>query len=163
MAIKPELLEKWSSRMDDILLATRERVVEWRAAPGGMVSALEAGALVLALSNWLETCGADIVAKKAVNDASDELIELLKAVPSENARKGALAKLEKNPEARAKAAAIAASKVLWQERESGKHKKLRTEDQFAMEVAKRWPVIASIAAIKKRSSQWRREANASGM
>lgn len=58
---------------------------------------------------------------------------------------------------KAKAAAIDESRKLWLERENGRHSKLRTEDQFAMEVARRWPIIASISAIKKRSTEWRKE------
>jgi hypothetical protein len=70
------------------------------------------------------------------------------------ARRAGRAKAALDP----KKVAIDASRELWRERESGKHPKLRTEDQFAMEVARRWPIICSITAIKKRSTKWRKEA-----
>ena len=57
-----------------------------------------------------------------------------------------------------KQAAILKSKALWEEREAGKHRKLVTEDQFAMEVMRRYPELKSIASIKKRSTRWRNEA-----
>lgn len=116
------------------------------------------GRLIAKMADWGEKSLEIERYKQTEVQVLEQLLKLASDVPSENARKGGLAKLEKNPAAREKAAAIAESKVLWQERETGKHKKLRTEDQFAMEVAKRWPVIASISAIKKRSSRWRREA-----
>jgi hypothetical protein len=68
---------------------------------------------------------------------------------------GGDAKARNNP---AKAESITASKILWQEREDGKHPKLRTEEQFALEVMRRWPLLSSISATKGRSTKWREEA-----
>lgn len=52
------------------------------------------------------------------------------------------------------------AKVLWEEREAGKHPGLRTEDQFAIEACRRWPELTSIGTVKKWSTAWRKEANA---
>jgi hypothetical protein len=72
-------------------------------------------------------------------------------------RSGGVNKQTQNATAMQKAKAIQESREMWAEREAGKHPKLRTEDQFAMEVARRWPAIASISSIKKRSAEWRKE------
>lgn len=53
-----------------------------------------------------------------------------------------------------KQAAKAAALQLWIERHNGKHPKLRTVEQFAMEVMRRWPVLENIGSIKRWSSEW---------
>lgn len=85
------------------------------------------------------------------------LVAAPSAVGASNARQGGRAKLAKNPEAAAKERAKTAALALWKEREAGKHPKLRTEDQFAIEVCRRWPVLTSIAVVKKWSTSWRAE------
>lgn len=81
-------------------------------------------------------------------------------VISANARKGGRAKVAKNAKSQAKAKAKMEAKALWLERESGRQPKLRTEDSFAIEVCRRWPVLGSIGTIRKWSTQWRKEAAA---
>ncbi|MGH8031304.1 MAG: hypothetical protein ACREO8_02815 [Luteimonas sp.] len=66
------------------------------------------------------------------------------------------ARLAKDPKQSAKVAAH----LLWQEREMGKHPVLRTEDQFAMEVCRRWSELTSIGTVKKWSTAWRKHAKA---
>ncbi|MFP7721408.1 hypothetical protein [Lysobacter sp. A3-1-A15] len=76
----------------------------------------------------------------------------------EEARSRGSQKHVKNPEAAAKAAAKHEAKAFWLEREQGQHPKLRTEEQFAMEVIRRWPVLTSIGNVKAWSTAWRKEA-----
>jgi hypothetical protein len=95
-------------------------------------------------------------AVKVVASGAMMLVQGVTAVYSMQRRAGGLKKTAENETAKAKARAIRESQLLWLEREDGKHPKLRTEDQFAMEVARRWPIISSISAIKKRSAEWRR-------
>lgn len=59
-----------------------------------------------------------------------------------------------------KQAAKACAFELWNERRAGKHPKLRTVEQFATEVMRRWPVLTSSKVICGWSAQWTREAQA---
>lgn len=67
--------------------------------------------------------------------------------------KGARSRHSNDPKQEAKLLA----RNLWEEREQGLHAGLRTDEQFAMEVMRRWPVLGSGATIVKWSSAWRRE------
>jgi hypothetical protein len=67
--------------------------------------------------------------------------------------KGAAARHAADPVQVAKCAAY----EFWNERETGNHPRLRTEEQFAMEALRRWPVLTSAETVKKWSAQWRRE------
>lgn len=81
-------------------------------------------------------------------------------VRSCDARKKAYAKQAKNPMAKAKSDCKAEAFKLWQERDAGKHPALRTNDQFATECCRRWPVLTSIGTVLKWSTQWHKEAKA---
>jgi len=78
-------------------------------------------------------------------DASDEILQRLrpKKFAEERARTAGLAKLAKDPKQKAKAEV----EKLWLERHCGKHKKLRTNEQFAAECLRRWPVLTSSKVI----------------
>jgi hypothetical protein len=67
---------------------------------------------------------------------------------------------KKDSVAAAKAEAKLGAKNLWEERRSGKHPKLRTVEQFATEVMKRWPVLESAKVICQWSADWTKEAKA---
>ena len=58
---------------------------------------------------------------------------------------------------REKKEAKAEAKKLWQERREGKHPSLRTNDQFSIEVLRRWPVITSLGSVKNWCTEWNRE------
>lgn len=47
---------------------------------------------------------------------------------------------------------------LWKERRAGKHPKLRTNEQFAMECMRRWPALTSIKVICGWCTIWTKEA-----
>ena len=90
-----------------------------------------------------------------LNVENDRLLKsLLKH--HEDRRKGAVVKLAKDPKQAAKAQAF----KLWADRHAGKHPELRTEDQFASECCRRWPVLTSISGVKKWSTAWRKELRA---
>jgi hypothetical protein len=59
-----------------------------------------------------------------------------------------------------KQAAKAGAQALWLERHAGKHSDLRTVDQFATEVMKRWPVLTSHKNICDWSADWTKQAKA---
>lgn len=75
-------------------------------------------------------------------------------VQKRNGFAGAAAKLANDPKQRAKTKA----KKLWQERRAGKHPKLRTQEQFAAEVMRRWPELTSSRVICGWCTQWNKEA-----
>jgi hypothetical protein len=85
--------------------------------------------------------------------------ELRRAAPKifarERAKDAAHAKLVKDTDG--KQAAKAKAKTLWLERRDGKHSKLRTNDLFAAEAARRWPVL-KIGTILKWCTAWEKEA-----
>jgi hypothetical protein len=82
------------------------------------------------------------------------LVSATAEIDTESRRKGARGKLEKNAEAAAKSAAKKSALVLWQERRHGQHPKLRTVEQFAIEVMRRWPILTSPKVICGWSSNW---------
>lgn len=86
--------------------------------------------------------------------AGDKLSEKDRFALMNKARAGAAAKLKNDPKQRAKAAALR----LWQERHAGKHPHLRTNEQFAMEVLRRYPVLTSSSVICGWCAMWTREA-----
>ncbi|WP_045760782.1 hypothetical protein [Xanthomonas albilineans] len=67
-------------------------------------------------------------------------------------RRGAAAKLANDRDG--KQAAKAAALELWKERHAGKHPTLRTVEQFAIEVMRRWPVLTSSKVICGWSTKW---------
>ncbi|MGH3711011.1 MAG: hypothetical protein ACRDRQ_23560 [Pseudonocardiaceae bacterium] len=73
---------------------------------------------------------------------------------SQRARTAAFAKLSNDPRQLAKAEA----RNLWQERRAGKHPKLRTNEQFATECIRRWPVLRSSKVICGWCTKWNKEA-----
>jgi uncharacterized protein YoxC len=72
---------------------------------------------------------------------------------AERAISGAKAKNENDPKQIAKQAANA----LWLERHKGKHAKLKTNEQFATEVMRRWPVLTSSKVICGWAAAWGKE------
>ena len=49
------------------------------------------------------------------------------------------------------------AKLLWQEWEDGKHPRIRTGTQFAIEVMRRWPVLESQKVIERWTREWTQE------
>jgi hypothetical protein len=76
------------------------------------------------------------------------------------ARRGGLGRKLKDPVSRAKADAKAGALLLWQERRAGKHPKLGTVEQFAIEVMRRWPVLKSAKVICGWSANWTKQVKA---
>jgi hypothetical protein len=70
------------------------------------------------------------------------------------ARKGAAAKNANDP----KQAAKAAARELWQQWKLGSLPKIRTTEQYAVEVMRRWPVLKSAKNICEWSAAWNKEA-----
>lgn len=62
-------------------------------------------------------------------------------------------RLRKDPKQAAKAGALA----LWNDRRAGKHPKLRTVEQYALEVMRRWPVLTSAKVICGWSAKWTKD------
>ena len=65
-------------------------------------------------------------------------------------REGGMIRHSRDP----KQAAKAKAHKLWLERYAGKHPKLRTNDQFAMECMRQWPALTSIGTIKGWCTEW---------
>jgi hypothetical protein len=76
------------------------------------------------------------------------------SVQKRNGYVGAAEKLAKDQKQQAKAEA----KKLWQERRLGGHPKLRTQEQFATEVMRRWPILTSSKVICGWCTKWNKEA-----
>lgn len=76
----------------------------------------------------------------------------------EQACLAAAAKLRNDPVQAAKMEAI----KLWQERRAGQHPRLRTNEQFATEVMRRWPVLTSSKVICGWCTDWEKEAKTNG-
>ena len=71
-------------------------------------------------------------------------------------RLGAKRRLENDPKQMAKAGAL----QLWLERHEGRHPRLRTVEQYAIEVMRRWPVLTSSKVITGWSAQWSKDVRA---
>lgn len=82
---------------------------------------------------------------------------------SRNAAKGGNGKLSKNATAKAKADAKAEALKLWLERHAGKHPKLGTVEQFAIEVMRRWRILESSKVICGWSAKWAKQVRAGGI
>jgi hypothetical protein len=76
--------------------------------------------------------------------------EIAAAARSALAREAQRARALADPKQAAKAGAMA----LWIERREGKHPRLRTVEQFATEVMRRWPVLQSAKVICGWSAEW---------
>jgi len=76
----------------------------------------------------------------------------------EHHRKGGIARHAKDPKQVAKAGAL----DLWKERQEGKQPKLRTVEQYATEVMRRWPILTSSKVICGWSAKWTRELKEGG-
>ena len=76
----------------------------------------------------------------------------------EQARLAVAAKLRNDPVQAAKTEAT----KLWQERRAGQHPRLRTNEQFATEVMRRWPVLTSSKVVCGWCTDWEKEAKANG-
>ena len=79
-----------------------------------------------------------------------------KSLAHDAARKrGAVSRLANDKDG--KQAAKAGALALWKERQAGQHPRLRTVEQFAVEVCRRWPVIATVDTPRKWAAAWKRE------
>jgi len=88
-------------------------------------------------------------------EAAEEMIRLQpKVMRVKQARRGAAAKLARDPKQVAKAEAF----KLWKERHAGKHPKLRANEQFAAECMRRWPVLTSSKVILGWCTEWNKQA-----
>lgn len=75
------------------------------------------------------------------------------SVQKRNGSVGAATKLAKDQKQHAKAEA----RKLWQARRLGMHPKLRTQEQFATEVMRRWPILTSSKVICGWCTKWNKE------
>lgn len=75
---------------------------------------------------------------------------------TQNARSGGKERVRRDKDG--KQAAKAMAKKLWLERRIGLHKKLRTNEQFATEVMRRWPNLKSSKVICGWCTDWNRKA-----
>lgn len=97
---------------------------------------------------------ADAVAARIIQ-AQEEMIRLQPEIhAAQFASSGGFGKVKKNPTAKQKAAAKQGALELWSERHAGKHPKLKTVEQFATEVLRRWPVLTSSKVVCDWSANW---------
>ena len=75
-------------------------------------------------------------------------------VAAERAQLGGIARHLKAPQHAAKQKAF----QFWLERRAGKHPKLRTNEQFAAECMRRWPVLTSAKVILGWCTEWNKQA-----
>ena len=80
------------------------------------------------------------------------------AVADSRARMGGIKRHLVSPQGKAKQMAFA----LWRERRAGKHPRLRTNEQFATEVMRRWPMLTSSKVVCGWCTDWEKEAKTSG-
>ena len=73
----------------------------------------------------------------------------------ENARLGGLGKAARDSDG--KGAAKAEVKKLWLARHEGRHPNLRTNEQFATEAARRWPILSNLKVITGWCTEWNKE------
>jgi hypothetical protein len=94
-------------------------------------------------------------ARFAADALISQLLDLEAAVSARRSvgKVAASVKLANDPVQAAKTDA----KKLWQERRDGKHPKLRTNDLFAAEAVRRWPVL-KIGTVLKWCTAWEKEA-----
>ncbi|WP_139351631.1 hypothetical protein [Rhodanobacter sp. C06] len=104
---------------------------------------------------WTYVVDARFAADALISQRTDIL--MVKQDRTGSAKKRVAAKLAKDPVQAAKAMAY----KLWQERHAGKHPKLRTNEQFAMECMHRWPVLTSAKVICGWCTEWNKEAKKS--
>lgn len=88
------------------------------------------------------------VHRAVASDFAKEVLENQRA-----RRRGAKKRLENDPRQAAKVGAL----QLWLERHEGKHPRLRTVEQYAIEVMRRWPVLTSVKVICGWSAAWSRD------
>jgi len=101
---------------------------------------------------WTNVIDARFAADAVISQITDrEMIALHK---HGMAKRGAAARLERSPKQVAKAEA----KKFWKDRHDGKHPKLRTNEQFAMECMRRWPALTSTKVILGWCTAWGKEA-----
>jgi hypothetical protein len=145
MRAVPTGLDRAKTKRDEICARLMEH------ADAGLIS----GAAIDDLTRLLVLIG-------EIDKASDEQEESLSKMRDyerfrEKSEAGSK-RILRNAPAAAKAAAKQGAKALWDERHAGKHPKLRTVEQFATEVMRRWPVLTSSKVICQWSADWTREA-----
>lgn len=101
---------------------------------------------------WTYVVDARFAADALISQQTD--IEMIKLDRTGNAKRMVAAKLAKDPVQAAKAKAY----KLWLERHAGKHPNLRTNEQFAMECMRRWPVLTSSKVITGWCTEWNKAA-----
>ena len=148
------------------LLVNRDKAVEHVASLAGFMKEKEEFArkiIVLLTEGTIE----DFYNLPPVDGAT--VLELCASLDEPNREKAAvLAGKMRSEQARAggqkrwandkKTAAKAEAYVLWQERRKGNHPKLRTNEHFATECLRRWPVLTSSKTILGWCTEWEREA-----
>ena len=113
---------------------------------------MESGEIDLAGTNlWRRFCALSNRASEAKKAAD---------IRASVGRRGGIAKQMKNPHARAQSEAKKKALGLWEERHEGMHPNLRTVEQWAVEVIRRWPVLTSIAVVKRWSTEWTKQVKA---
>lgn len=130
-------------------------------ANGGQLSQAEAKRVVwlalMAVYRYSNTL-APMISGRVKPLRRSDIVDAVKAIQTQSRKaqsaKGARAKHEKDPKQVAKAGAF----ELWKERHAGQHPKLRTVEQFAMEVMRRWPVLTSSKVITQWSAAWTKSA-----
>lgn len=119
-------------------------------------------------SYWQDIVGfhalhaAEAIAMMKILDHEEYLVmpSVERAVFSHRAREGAAARLANDRDG--KQAAKRQAHILWKEWKSGKHKKIRTVEQFAVEVMRRYPKLQSVNVIRRWSTEWNRELKSGG-
>lgn len=94
-----------------------------------------------------------MVAKRKGLPDTAATAKMLATMRSTQAREAAAAMLARSPIQAAKTEAF----KLWQERYAGQHPRLRTNEQFATECMRRWPVLTSSKVITGWCTQWNKQ------
>lgn len=112
--------------------------------------------LVMLCAESIKSLARQMISGEALEEAAPKLIE---AYLTGLAKHRAWKRLKNDKDG--KQAAKAEVKELWKERRAGKHLKLRTNEQFAMECMRRWPTLTSLKVILGWCTTWNKEARAS--
>lgn len=161
-SLKDSFLEKEEERvLSSIGLSRRlsfsttaEQVVRWVWAQGGDVELMAADLdeLAMQLQTLAGIPDAKAPAARAVAPAAQTGAPMSASEQKyfDDRRKGGLARKARDPKQAAKSKVL----ELWKDWQAGRHPKLRTREQFAIEVMRRWPVLKSPRVICGWSAQW---------
>jgi len=146
-------IEKWALQFDKELLA--QGIAHLFLCHAACRAALRSSDRLASTAADVAVQGHDVASALAAE--MKPLADKLKAY-KEARRRGAATKLANDRNG--KQAARVEAKKLWQERHAGKHPKLRTNEQFATECMRRWPVLTSAKVICGWCTVWAKEAKA---